>query len=150
MHLHMIWFRHGLECVPYVPWLPATFSAMPFPSALRRWLVQPITRGWLATIPTVFCHPVFQCLKTSADLLEDVMEKRDHSFLALIICFPYFFVRRQTQRFHFLIVHDFYAFGNPAVFMPEQSQRGSYTFLLRNISATRATIAINTTTPAIP
>ena len=49
------------------------------------------------------------------------MKKRNHGFLALIVCFPNFLIRWQTQRFHFLIVHDFYAFGNTSFWLSGKS-----------------------------
>jgi hypothetical protein len=66
--------------------------------AARRF-IQLITGQRLATILAVLCDTVFQCLNP----FYENMEKRNHSFPSLIVCFPDFFIRWQVRLSHTLI-----------------------------------------------
>ena len=118
--LDMIRFQNSLEGMSLMPRLATRFAAMSFPSALRGWLVEAITRRWFAAVLTVLGHPVFQRLKTLVDLRKGLVKKQEHRFLALVVGLPNLFVRWQRQLFHRSIVHDFYDFDNPTFAMPEQ------------------------------
>jgi hypothetical protein len=117
MHLRLIRMRYRFQRVPFMTWLPATFSPTAFPLTFWSGFAQSIAGRWFAAVTAVLRNTIFERLYPRSQLPNRAVKQLNYGCFSLIVCSANFFVGWQLEGFHSCIVLAFCDFDNGKVLM---------------------------------